>query len=94
MGFALFQMIAMGMVDSMAAGPGEIRNEQQAMQNETYRAFKLPVGMEGVVATFVANHPQSHHHSASDDAVDEPKGNCPKLKGNLGSNSIGQDGKA
>jgi hypothetical protein len=93
-GFPLFQMIAMGMVDSMAAGPGEIRYEQQTVQDETYRTFKLLIRMEGIVATFVANYPQSHHHSARDDAIEEPKRNCPKLKWNLGSNSIGQDGKA
>ena len=40
MGFALFEVIAVGVVHRMAAGPAVIRNEQQAVEHEAHTGLQ------------------------------------------------------
>ena len=88
MGFTLFQMIAMGMMHSVATGPAVIRDQQEAVENEAYRNLNLTVGVKGAVATFVSNDPTAHRHGACDNGIQNPDWSSPELQGNLRSRGV------
>ena len=74
MGFSLFQVIAVGVVHRMAVGPAVIRHKQNAVQHKAHNAFNPAVGVEGVMAAFMGDHPAAHSDGAGEHAVEEPEG--------------------
>ena len=89
-GFPLLQVIAVGVVGGVAAGPAEVGHQQHAVQHEANPAFEPPVGVEGVVPAFMGQHPQPHHHRAGDGAIEQPQRCGPQLQGDLGAHAVGQ----
>jgi hypothetical protein len=68
-GFALFQTVAVGVVHGMAALPGEVGHAQQAVQHESHQPLDATVGMEGVMAALMGDHPAATRHSAGDQPI-------------------------
>jgi hypothetical protein len=50
-------MVGFGVMDSMRVLPGEIRNEQYSMQNETKPVIEEVAIRKGPMTTFVTEHP-------------------------------------
>ena len=93
MGFSLFQVIAVGVVHRMAVGPAVIRHQQNAVQNKAHNAFNPAVGVEGVMAAFMGDHPAAHRDGAGDHAVEEPEGGGGCREREKGSQADGQKRK-
>ena len=94
MGFSLFQVIAVGVVHRVAMGPAVVRHKQNAVQNKPHNAFNPAVGVEGVMAAFMGDHPAAHRDGAGDHAVEEPEGNGGCRERKKGSKADGQKRKA
>ena len=90
MGFSLFQVIAVGVVHCVAVGPAVVRHEQNAVQHKAHNAFYPAVGVEGVMAAFMGDHPAAHRDGSGDHSVNEPKGGGGCRERNAGSNANGQ----
>ncbi len=93
MGFSLFQVIAVGVVHRMAVGPAVIGHQQNAVQNKAHNAFNPAVGVEGVMAAFMGDHPAAHRDGAGDHAVEEPEGGGGCREREKGSQADGQKRK-
>jgi len=76
-------------VHRMAALPGVVRHEQQAVQDKPHQGFHATVGMEGVMAALMGNHPAATGHGAGDDSIEQPEGSGARNKRDLGSQSVG-----
>jgi hypothetical protein len=90
MGFAFLEVVAVGVVHGMAALPGEVRHQQQAVNHEPHQRFDTAVWMERVMAAFMGDDPAAHGHGAGDQPVDQPKGGRARRKGDLGAEPVGQ----
>ena len=53
MGFTTLEVVAVRMVNGMASSPAVVRNQQRAVQNKSHHPFDSPVGVKGVMTTFV-----------------------------------------
>ena len=93
MGFSLFQVIAVGVVHRMAVGPAVIRHKQNAVQHKPHNPFNPAVGVEGMMAAFMGDHPAAHRDGAGDHAVDEPEGDGGCRERKKGSQAYGQKRK-
>ena len=90
MRFTLFEVVAMGVVHRMTAGPAVIGNQHQAVEHEAHTALDPAIRVKGAVATFVGNHPTAHGHSARDHPIEKPQRRSPQLKGELSAGGDGQ----
>ena len=90
MGFSLFQVIAVGVVNRVAMGPAVVRHKQNAVQNKPHNAFNPAVGVESVMAAFMGNHPAAHRDGAGDHAVEKPEGDGGCRERKKGSQTDGQ----
>ena len=93
MGFSLFQVIAVGVMYRMAMGPAVVRHKQNAVQHKAHDAFNPAVGVEGVMAAFMGDHPAAHRDGAGDHAVEEPEGGGGCREREKGSQADGQKRK-
>ena len=84
-------MVAVSVMHCMATCPAVVRHEQQAVQAETQPTFNRAIGMEGVVAAFVGNHPATHGDGACDHRVNQPQRGGDELEGNLGPNPVSNE---
>ena len=94
MGFTAFEMVAVGMVHRMAALPGEVGHQQQAVQHEAHPALHVTVGVKGVVTALMGDDPTAPCHGAGDQGVEQPERGCRGLQGDLGAGGVGQQGEA
>ena len=94
MGFSLFQVIAVGVVNRVAVGPAVVRHKQNAVEHKSHNAFNPAVGVEGVMAAFMGDHPAAHRDGAGDHAVEEPEGGGGCRERKKGSQADGQQRKA
>ena len=94
MGFSLFQVIAVGVVHRVAVGPAVVRHKQNAVQHKPHSAFNPSVGVEGVMAALMGDHPAAHRDGAGDHTVEEPEGDGGCRERDLGSKADGQKRKA
>ena len=94
MGFTTLQVIAIGMVHRMAALPGEIRHQQQAVQHKSHRSLQATVGMEGTMTALMGDHPATARHGARDQGVEQPEGGGDRCQGDLGAQAVGHQRQA
>ena len=73
MGFTPLEVVAVRVVNGMAASPAVVGNQQHAVQNKSHYSFNPPVGVEGVMAAFVSQDPATHGNGAGDRAIKDPK---------------------
>lgn len=90
MGFAAFELVAVGVVHRMAALPAEVGHQQQAVQGEAHRRLQPPVGMEGAVAAFMGQHPAAHGHRARHQPVEQPERGGRRRERDAGAEAVGQ----
>ena len=93
MGLTQFQMVAVGVMYRMAVDPAVIRHKQNAVQYKPHNAFNPSVGVEGVMAAFMGDHPAAHRDGAGDHAVEEPEGDGGCRERKKGSQADGQKRK-
>jgi len=94
MGFAALELVAVGVVNRVAALPAEVRHQQQAVQHEAHRRLQPPVGMEGAVAAFMGQHPAAHRHRAGDQPVQQPDRRRRRRERDAGAEAVGQQREA
>ena len=90
MGFASLKVVAVGMVHGVAALPGEVRHQQQAVEAEPHQRLNTTVGVERLMAALMGDDPAAHRHGAGDQPVDQPEGGRTRRKGDLGAEAVGQ----
>ena len=83
MGFSLLKVIAVGVVNAVAARPAVVRHQQCAVKQESNDAFNASVRVKRVVATFVGQDPAAHGDGAATDAVKPPQRSGLEGEGNL-----------
>ena len=68
----------MGVMNRMAVGPAVIGHKQNAVERKAHDSFYLTVGVEGVMAALMGDHPAAHRDGAGDHAVEQPEwgGGC------------------
>ncbi len=94
MGFTSFQVVAVGVVHGMAALPGEVRHQQQAVKHKPHHGLDTAVGMESMMAALMGDHPAAIGHGAGDQSVEQPERGCGWYEGDRGAESVGQYGEA
>ena len=94
MGFTAFEVIAVGMVHRMAALPGEVGHQQQAVQHKAHHGLDPAIGMEGTMAALMGQDPATGSHGAGDHGVQQPERSGEGGQGDLGAQAVGQQGQA
>ena len=94
MGFTALQVVAIGMVHRMAALPGEVRHQQQAVQHKSHRSLQATVGMEGTMTALMGDHPATARQGARDQGIEQPEGGGDGCQRDLGAQAIGHQRQA
>ena len=90
MGFTSFEVVAVGVMNGVAALPGVVRHEQQAVQHKPHQRLDAPVGMERVMAALMGDDPTAHGHGAGDQPIKQPERGRAWHKGDLAAKPVGQ----
>ena len=94
MGFAQLQVVAMGVVHSMAMGPAVVRNQQGAVQHKTHNTFDASVRMKGVVSTLMGEYPTAHRDGTCNSSIQQPERRRRSCEGNASPDADGQQRQA
>jgi hypothetical protein len=92
MGLSCFKVIAMGMVNRMAALPGKGRNKQQAVQQKPNAVLNGSARMESVMAARMGQHPASCCQCSGNHGIGNPYGCITPLQRDKISNPVGSQG--
>ena len=73
MGFSFLKVIAVGVMYGMAMGPAVVRHKENAMESKPHDPFDPTIGVKGVMAALMGNHPAAHRNRAGNSSIEKPQ---------------------